>query len=93
MTYQSIDPNTGRVLQSFEHLSAAQLEASLAAAETCFRTWKHTRYAERAAILGRAAELMRARVDDLARLATLEMGKRIAEARGEVKFSAEILAY
>ena len=39
------------------------------------------------------AALLHAHVDDFARLATLEMGKRIDEARGEVKFSADILAY
>ena len=93
MAYQSIDPNTGKLVKSFEHLSNAQLDTKLAAAESCFQSWKHTRYAERAVILNKAAELMHAHVDDFARLATLEMGKRIDEARGEVKFSADILAY
>ncbi len=93
MTHQSINPNDGKLLKSFEHLSAAQLEQSLAAADACFRTWKHTSYAQRAAIVHRAAALLLARADDLAALATLEMGKRIAEARGEVQFSADILAY
>ena len=93
MAYQSVNPNNGQVLKSFEHLSNAQLEQSLAAAQTCFQTWKHETYAERAVIVNKAAALLHARVDDFARLATLEMGKRIDEARGEVKFSADILAY
>jgi len=93
MTYQSVNPNTGKTLKSFEHLNSAQLEKSLAAAESCFHTWKHTSYAERAAIVAKAAALMHAHVDDYAKLATLEMGKRIDEARGEVRFSADILAY
>ena len=93
MAYQSIDPNTGKLVKSFEHLTNAQLETKLAAADSCFRTWKHTSYAERAVILNKAAALMHAHVDDFAKLATLEMGKRIAEARGEVKFSGDILAY
>ena len=93
MTYQSINPTTGKTIKSFEHLSSAQLEKALAAAESCFRTWKHTSYTERAAIVAKAAALMHAHVDDYATLATLEMGKRIDEARGEVKFSADILAY
>ena len=93
MTYQSINPNDGKTLKSFEHLTSAQLEKSLATADRCFKTWKHTSYAERAAILNTAAALMLAHVDDFAKLATLEMGKRINEARGEVKFSAAILAY
>ncbi len=93
MAYQSINPNDSKLLKSFEHLNPAQLETSIATADACFRTWKQTSYAQRAAILNKAAELMRAHVDDFAKLATLEMGKRIAEARGEVKFSADILAY
>ena len=93
MPYQSINPNTGKLLKSYEHLTAAQLEKSLATAESTFQKWKHTSYAERAAIIHKASALMAAHVDDFAKLATLDMGKRIDEARGEVKFSADILAY
>ncbi len=93
MTYQSVNPNDGKVLRSFEHLNKAQLEHSLATAENCFLAWKQTSFAERGVILHKAAKLLHGHVDDFARLATLEMGKRIDEARGEVKFSADILAY
>ncbi|MFM0209515.1 NAD-dependent succinate-semialdehyde dehydrogenase [Paraburkholderia sediminicola] len=93
MAYQSVNPNNGKVLKSFDKLTDEQLEKSISAAETCFQTWKHTTYAQRAEIVAKAATLMRQNVDDFARLATLEMGKRIDEARGEVKFSADILAY
>ncbi len=93
MAYQSVNPNDGKLLKSFEHLSNAQLEQALAQAQTCFETWKHTRYAERAAVIHKAASLLHAHVDGYAKLETLEMGKRIAEARGEVTFSADILAY
>lgn len=93
MTYQSINPNDGKLLKSFEHMSSARLDEALAAAEHCFKTWKHKSYAERAAILTKAAALLHAHADDFALLETLEMGKRIAEARGEVKFSGDILAY
>ncbi len=93
MAYQSVNPNTGKVLKSFEHQNNAQLEASLAAAEHCFHSWKQTSFGERAVIINKAAALLHAHVDDFAKLETLEMGKRINEARGEVKFSADILAY
>ena len=93
MAYQSINPNDGKVLRSFEHMSPAQLEKSLAAAESCFQTWKHKSYAERAVVVNKAAALLLSHVDDFAKLETLEMGKRINEARGEVKFSAAILSY
>lgn len=93
MAYQSVNPNDGKLLKSFEHMNAAQLEKALVGAEACFQTWRQKSYAERAVIVNRAGALLHARVNDFARLATLEMGKRIAEARGEVRFSGDILAY
>jgi succinate-semialdehyde dehydrogenase/glutarate-semialdehyde dehydrogenase len=93
MTYQSVNPNDGKLMKSFEHMSNTQLDSALAAADTCFQAWKHKSYAERALIVNKAAALLRDHADDFAKLETLEMGKRINEARGEVKFSADILAY
>jgi succinate-semialdehyde dehydrogenase/glutarate-semialdehyde dehydrogenase len=93
MSYQSINPFDGKTLKTFDTLSDSQLETKLAAAATCFATWKNKSYKERAVIVAKASELMKAHVDDFAKLATLEMGKRIGEARGEVKFSSSILEY
>jgi succinate-semialdehyde dehydrogenase / glutarate-semialdehyde dehydrogenase len=93
MSYQSINPFDGKTLETFDTLSDNQLEAKLAAAATCFKSWKLKSYQERAVIVAKAAELMKAHVDEFAKLATLEMGKRIDEARGEVNFSSNILDY
>jgi len=93
MAYQSINPNNGNVLKNFEHMSPSQLEKALAAADAGFQTWKHKSYAERALVVNKAAAMLRAHVDDFAKLETLEMGKRINEARAEVTFSADILSY
>ncbi|MEO8314501.1 MAG: NAD-dependent succinate-semialdehyde dehydrogenase [Pseudomonadota bacterium] len=93
MSYQSINPFDGKTLKTFETLADNQLETKLAAAAACFKTWKHKTYKERAVIVAKAAELMKAHVDEFAKLATLEMGKRIDEARGEVNFSSNILDY
>lgn len=93
MAYQSVNPNDGKLTRSFEQLTNAQLDSALAVAQTCFQTWKHVAFSERAVVLNKAARLLHKNVEDFARLATLEMGKRIEEARGEVRFSADILAY
>ena len=90
MSYQSINPYNGKLLKKFKELTDQQLEAELKTATTFFETWKRKTYAERAAIVAKAAAIMHARVDEFARLVTLEMGKLINEARGEVKFSADI---
>jgi succinate-semialdehyde dehydrogenase/glutarate-semialdehyde dehydrogenase len=93
MSYQSFNPATGKLLKKFEELSDAQLETKLAKANECFAKWKRTSFAERAKIIGKAGELLHERVEELAKTMTLEMGKRIDEARGEVEFSANIMAY
>ena len=93
MTYQSVNPFDNTLSQSFDDISDQLLETKLAAAAACFATWRHTPYAERAAIIARAAVVLHDQADRFAAIMTREMGKRIAEARGEVEFSAQILAY
>ncbi|MGD0865040.1 MAG: NAD-dependent succinate-semialdehyde dehydrogenase [Rhizomicrobium sp.] len=93
MAYQSVNPADGKTLKKFDELSDKQLEAKLAAAQSCFETWRNKTYAERAVIVAKASALMHSKVDEFAHIMTLEMGKRISEARGEVEFSANILGY
>ncbi|HEY0146109.1 MAG TPA: aldehyde dehydrogenase family protein, partial [Methylovirgula sp.] len=93
MTYQSFNPATGKLLKKFEELTDQQLENKIAAAETCFEIWRHKSYAERAAIVAKAAGLLHAKAAEFAHTMTLEMGKRISEALGEVEFSSNILSY
>jgi len=74
-------------------ITAAQLEKAIKTAAACFESWRHTTFAERAAIVTKAATLMRERTDEFAKLVTLEMGKLIAEARVEVALSADIIDF
>lgn len=78
MSYQSLNPATGKVLKSFVEISDAELEQKLATASACYQVWRHKSYAERAVIVAKAAHLMRSKVDEFAHAMTLEMGKRIA---------------
>lgn len=93
MPYQSVNPASGELLRRYTELTDPELEAAIAAAARCFTRWRDTTFAARAVVVARAAALMRAHVDELARPVTLEMGKRLAEARGEVMLSADILDY
>ncbi|MFZ2296483.1 MAG: aldehyde dehydrogenase family protein, partial [Polaromonas sp.] len=94
MAYQSTNPYDGKVLQTFEQIDAAQLEEKLQRASDCFENdWRHRSFTERAAVLARAAAIMRERSEELARLITLEMGKLIPQSLGEVALSAAILDY
>lgn len=93
MSYQTVNPYNGKLLKKFKELTDAQLEKSLKTAATCFEAWRQTTFAERTAVAKKAAAIMRERVDEFARPVTLEMGKLIEQARGEVALSADIIDY
>ena len=93
MTYQSVNPFDNKLTLSFPEITDAQLEAKIATATICFESWKRTSYPHRAEIIKKAASLLHQQAEHFARIMTSEMGKRISEARGEVEFSSQILAY
>src|SRR5271168_661044 len=94
MAYQSVNPFNGEVVRTFDEHTDQEMEQMLANADQAFRTiWSKKPVRDRARIIGKAASLMLEQKEKFARLATLEMGKRIAESRGEVELSASILKY
>ncbi|WP_187971175.1 NAD-dependent succinate-semialdehyde dehydrogenase [Aquibium microcysteis] len=88
-TQPVVNPATGRAVGVVPHATPADLDRALAAAERAFATWRHVNPRDRGRILKKAADLMRERQEDIARLATLEMGKPLAEARLETHFASE----
>src|SRR5271168_4179046 len=94
MAYQSVNPFNGEVVRGFDQHTDQQMEQMLVTADRTFReVWSRKPVRERAKVVGKAASLMLEQKEKFARLATLEMGKRIAESRGEVELSASILKY
>ncbi len=94
MDYQSVNPANGEILRSFDQHTDEQMRSALATADNTYRSvWSKMAISDRAKIVGRAAALMLERKESLARLSTLEMGKRISEGRSEVELSAAILQY
>ena len=94
MAYQSTNPYNGKVVKTFTEITDAQLEAKLHAAHDCYENvWRGKTFAERKAVLARAAAIMRERPQEFAELITIEMGKLIAQSLGEVALSAAILDY
>lgn len=87
------NPATGLALAELSHASAEDLGEALASVERGFALWRRTPAAERANVLERAANLLAARVESVARLITLEQGKPLAEARAEVLGTAQTLKY
>ncbi|GAB2751455.1 NAD-dependent succinate-semialdehyde dehydrogenase [Salinifilum aidingensis] len=92
-TYEVEDPSTASVLCSVADASPADGVAALAAAAEAQVAWAHHSPRERGEILRRAYELMMQRREDLALLMTLEMGKPLAESRGEITYAAEFFRW
>jgi succinate-semialdehyde dehydrogenase/glutarate-semialdehyde dehydrogenase len=88
-----IDPATEATMGQVSLASAAELDAALASAATAQSSWRATPAGERGAVLVKAAQLLRARTADIARLLTLEQGKTLAESAGEIGRAVETLTW
>ena len=94
MTYISTNPYDEQQLAAYENHSPGEVQDMIMAAEQTFRSdWSRRPHSGRAVVLKEAAARLRDAAEDLARLATLEMGKLLTEAREEVAISADILDY
>ena len=88
-----MNPATGECLGVLPHASKADLDRALEAAERSYPAWRGMSPQDRGRILKRAADLMRDRTEHIARIATLEQGKPVGEARLETMASADILEW
>jgi len=87
------DPATGAVVKEIASATVADGVAALDAACAAADAWAATPARVRGEILRRAFDLLQARADDVALLMTIEMGKPLAEARGEVAYGGEFLRW
>jgi acyl-CoA reductase-like NAD-dependent aldehyde dehydrogenase len=91
-----VDPATARRIASVADMDETAVDAAVGRARAAFdggRWWPGTPDDERGRVLARAAELVRAEADELARLESLDVGKPIAEAQWDVAEAARILEY
>lgn len=93
MAIATINPFTGKTEAEFEAHTDAEVEERIAAAQAAYAALRSTTFAQRAAWMNRAAELLEADVEQLGRLITIEMGRPIKAARAEVLKSAKGLRY
>jgi succinate-semialdehyde dehydrogenase/glutarate-semialdehyde dehydrogenase len=84
-----INPASGQVIGRLPHATRDDLDLALASAQKAFQTWRRSSPIDRAAILRKVAEMSRARAMNIGRNITLEMGKTLMEAVGEVIYCAE----
>ncbi|WP_030293542.1 NADP-dependent succinic semialdehyde dehydrogenase [Streptomyces katrae] len=93
MPIATVNPANGETLKTFDELGAEQIEQRLAAADSAFRSYRTTGFAERARLLDRAADLLDQDQDEIARTMTLEMGKPLAAARAEAAKCAKAMRW
>ncbi|WP_040167890.1 NADP-dependent succinic semialdehyde dehydrogenase [Microbacterium gorillae] len=93
MAIATINPATGKTEQEFEAHTDAEVDERIAAAHAAYGELRRTTFAERAAWMNAAADILEAEVDDLGRMITIEMGRPIAGARAEVLKCAKGLRY
>jgi succinate-semialdehyde dehydrogenase/glutarate-semialdehyde dehydrogenase len=88
-TQPVLNPATNQTIGTLPHASTEDLQNALNAAQRAFESWKKTSPMERSKVLRKVAELARERAQDIGRNITLDQGKPLAEAVGEVVFCAE----
>lgn len=92
-THAVVNPATGETLGALPLADAADLDRALEVARKGFAIWRNAPAQQRAAVLQGAARLLRERQEDLARIATMEQGKTLAEARIEVLVVAGLFEF
>jgi succinate-semialdehyde dehydrogenase / glutarate-semialdehyde dehydrogenase len=92
-THTVVDPATGAALGELPLADKADLDRALDVAQRGFRLWRQAPAAQRAAVLTGAARLLKERQEQIARIATLEEGKPLAEARIEVMMNVTLFEF
>ena len=90
---KAINPATGELIREYTDHTEAQVEAMVAKSDRVFRSWREVPFAERAELMHKAADVLRANTEKYALLMTDEMGKTIREARAEATKCAWVCDY
>ena len=90
-TLPVVSPANGDTIGSVAHADRADLDRALEAADKGFRAWRKVSAFDRSKVMRKAADLLRARADAIAPLLTMEQGKPLPEAKGEVLAAADVI--
>jgi len=90
-TIDVVNPATGDKIGTVPHASISDLDRALEAADKGFKTWRKISAYDRSKIMRKAADLLRERAGHVAQLLTMEQGKPLAEAKGEVLAGADVI--
>ena len=90
---ESLNPATGESIQTYPEMTREEVDAILEKADAAYQDWRHTSFSQRSSLMKKAGEILRARKEEFARLMALEMGKPVAQGRGEVEKCAWVCDY
>jgi succinate-semialdehyde dehydrogenase/glutarate-semialdehyde dehydrogenase len=93
MEFKSINPYNGQTVGQYNALSEAETASLLKKSDEAFRKWRNVSLEERKRLMYAAGQVLRDNVEEYAQMITLEMGKPINEARGEVNKCAWVCDY
>ncbi len=93
MAIATVNPATGELVKSFEPLSSAQIEEKLQLAAVTFQSFRRLSYAQRGAMMNKAAQILETEKEEFARIMTTEMGKTLQSAIAEVVKCAAACRY
>ncbi len=94
MAYQTVNPANNKLIKEYSSHTDADVEAALSTADALYHSdWSKGGIDKRLAVLHKLADLIDSRTEELAKIASVEMGKLIAQSRGEVKLCAQIARY
>ena len=92
-TFDVFNPATGGVVAKCSRTSERDVTEAAEAAHIAWKSWRVTLAADRATYLRRFSELMKQNIDDLAYIMTVESGKPLAEAKGEINYARSFLDF
>lgn len=90
---ESLNPATGESIQTYPEMTREEVDAILEKADAAYQDWRHVSFSQRSSMMKRAGEMLRARKEEFARLMAVEMGKPVAQGRGEVDKCAWVCDY
>lgn len=94
MAYKTVNPANNKLIKEYPSHTDADVEAALSTADALYHSdWSKGSMDKRLAVLHKLADLIDSRTEELAKIASVEMGKLIAQSRGEVKLCAQIARY
>jgi len=92
-TIEVNNPATMKIIGKVPNFSAEQTKSVIDKADSAFQAWKNTTAKERSIILKKWSDLIIENVDDLAKIMTIEQGKPLAEAKGEILMGASYIEF